>query len=308
MDLSGTLPSELKMSMKLRVTIAMGAIYLIWGSTYLAIRFAVETIPPFTMAAIRFLVPGLLLVGWRRLSGDPAPTPRQWFSSAYIGILLLLGGNGLLSWAEKRIDSGIASLLIATVPIWMVLIDTLLVSRNKVRPQVIIGLLTGFIGISILFGTGLWHSAYGQYDLLGLGVTLLAALLWSFGSVFSRVADLPSSPLLATGMEMLVGSAGLFLVGFATGEWRLFHLSSISLQSWMGLLYLIIAGSLGGFVAYTWLLRNAPITLVSTYAYVNPIVAIFLGYLFADERVTIRVVLAAGIIIGSIMLINKKKT
>lgn len=291
--------------MKLRIVIAMLAIYIIWGSTYLAIRFAVETIPPFLMAGTRFLVPGLLLVIWRRASGDPAPTKRQWLSSAYLGLLLLLGGNGLLSWAEKSIDSGVASLLIGTVPIWMVLIDTLFASKRKPGLGVIIGLLTGFSGIILLVGPREVFSGESHYDLVGFGVTLLAALFWSLGSVFTRKADLPSSPLLITGMEMLAGSVGLFLVSTFSGEWQSFNYSAVTLRSWMGLLYLIVAGSLGGFVAYTWLLRNAPISLVATYAYVNPLVAILLGYWFAQEDITARVLVAALIIIGSVVLINR---
>jgi drug/metabolite transporter (DMT)-like permease len=293
--------------LKLRITIAMLAIYLIWGSTYLAIRFAVETIPPFLMAAVRFLVPGLILVIWKRASGDPAPSGRQWLSAVTIGLFLLLAGNGLLSWAEKRIDSGIASLLIGTVPIWMVLIDTLLISKRKPRLGAIIGLLTGFAGIVILVGPRHLLTGEGHYDLVGFAVTLLAALFWSFGSVISRKANLPSSPLLATGMEMLGGSAGLFLVSLIGGEWHSFHISAVASHSWFGLLYLIIAGSLGGFVAYTWLLRNAPISLIATYAYVNPIVAILLGYFFAGEQLTSQVLVSALIIIGSVILINNRR-
>jgi drug/metabolite transporter (DMT)-like permease len=289
---------------KLRIAIAMLAIYLIWGSTYLAIRFAVDTIPPFLMAGTRFLIPGLLLVIWRRAAGDPAPTRRQWLSTAFIGLLLLLGGNGLVSWAEQRIDSGIAALLVGTVPIWMVLTDTLFSSKQRPRLMAIIGLLTGFGGIVVLVGPRTLISGESNYDLLGIGAVLLAAFFWSLGSVFSRKADMPGSPLLGTGMEMLAGSAGLYTVSLMIGEWRSFDLNAVSLQSGLGLLYLIVAGSLGGFVAYTWLLRNAPISLVSTYAYVNPLVAILLGYWMAQETLSAQVLIAAVVIIGSVILIN----
>ena len=282
----------------------MLAIYLIWGSTYLAIRFAVDTIPPFLMAGTRFLIPGLLLVIWRRAAGDPAPTRRQWLSTAFIGLLLLLGGNGLVSWAEQRIDSGIAALLVGTVPIWMVLTDTLFSSKQRPRLMAIIGLLTGFGGIVVLVGPRTLISGESNYDLLGIGAVLLAAFFWSLGSVFSRKADMPGSPLLGTGMEMLAGSAGLYTVSLMIGEWRSFDLNAVSLQSGLGLLYLIVAGSLGGFVAYTWLLRNAPISLVSTYAYVNPLVAILLGYWMAQETLSAQVLIAAVVIIGSVILIN----
>jgi drug/metabolite transporter (DMT)-like permease len=292
---------------KIRIAAAMLAIYLIWGSTYLAIRFAVETIPPFLMAGTRFLFPALLLIGWRRLSGDPTPTRRQWFSTGIIGLMMLLGGNGLVSWAEQRIDSGIAALLIGTVPIWMVLADALFASKTKPRPKAFIGLLTGFAGIVVLVGPPQLLSGQGQYDLLGIGALLLAALLWSLGSIYSRTADLPRSPLLTTGMEMAAGSFGLFCASLLGGEWRTFDPGGISLRSGLGLLYLILAGSLVGFVAYTWLLRNAPISLVSTYAYVNPLVAILLGSWLAQEPLTWQVLTAAVVIIGSVVLINSGK-
>lgn len=290
--------------MKLRIAIALLAVYTIWGSTYLAIRFAVETIPPFLMAGARFLIPGLILIVWRRLAGDPAPTRRQWASAAVIGLLLLLGGNGLVSWAERRVDSGIAALLVGTVPIWMVLTDALFVSRRRPRGQAIIGLLTGFGGIIVLVGPGSLFAGPGGYDLLGIGAVLLAAFFWSLGSIYSRHADMPSSPLLGTGMEMLAGSAGLYLVSLISGDAANFDLSAVSLRSGLGLVYLIVAGSLGGFVAYTWLLRNAPVSLVATYAYVNPLVAILLGNWLAREPLTAQVWTAAVIIIGSVILIN----
>ncbi len=290
--------------MKLRISFAMLAIYLIWGSTYLAIRFAVETIPPFLMAGTRFLFPGLLLLIWRRLAGDPPPTRRQWISAAVVGLLLLLGGNGLVSWAEQRIHSGIAALVVGTAPIWMVLIDSLFASRQRPRLAAIIGLGMGFIGIIVLIGPKTILGGEGSADLLGIGAVLLASMLWSAGSVYSQKADMPASPLIGTGMEMLAGSAGLFLTSFLTGEWQTFQPAAISLRSILGLLYLILAGSLVGFVAYTWLLRNAPISLVSTYAYVNPLVAILLGYWLGQEELTLQVLFAATIIIGSVILIN----
>ncbi|MEZ0395679.1 MAG: EamA family transporter [Anaerolineales bacterium] len=293
--------------MKLRIAIALLAVYTIWGSTYLAIRFAVETIPPFLMAGTRFLAAGLTLVLWRRLAGDPAPTRRQWLSAAVIGLLLLLGGNGLVSWAEQRVDSGIAALLVGTVPLWMVLIEALTVTRRRPTWQAIVGLLTGFGGIIVLVGPGSLFAGPRGYDLLGIGAVLLAAFFWSLGSIYSRRADMPASPLLGTGMEMLAGSAGLYLVSLMSGEAAKLDLSAVSLRSGVGLAYLIVAGSLGGFVAYTWLLRNAPVSLVATYAYVNPLVAILLGNWLAHEPLTTQVSLAAAVIIGSVVLINSDK-
>ena len=289
--------------MKFRIAVAMLAIYLVWGSTYLAIRFAVETIPPFIMAGTRYLLPGLLLMVWRRLAGDPAPTRRQWLSGAIVGLFLLLGGNGLVSWAEQRVESGIAALIIGTVPIWMVIFDAVL-TRIRPRWQVIVGLLTGFGGIIFLIGPESLFGQHPRYDLLGIGVLVLAAFLWAIGSIYSRDADLPRSPLLGTSIEMLAGSVGLYIASLLTGEWKTFNIGAVSQQSVLGLFYLIVLGTLVGFVAYTWLLRNAPISLVSTYAYVNPLVAILLGNWLVQEPLNWEVALAAAIIIGSVVLIN----
>jgi drug/metabolite transporter (DMT)-like permease len=289
--------------MKFRIAFAMLSIYLVWGSTYLAIRFAVETIPPFIMAGTRYLLPGLLLMVWRRLAGDPAPTRRQWLAGAIVGLFLLLGGNGLVSWAEQRVESGIAALIVGTVPIWMVIFDAVL-TRVKPRWQVIVGLLTGFGGIIFLVGPESLFGQHPRYDLLGIGILVLAAFLWAIGSVYSRGADLPRSPLLGTSIEMLAGSAGLYIASLITGEWKAFNVAAVSQQSLFGLIYLILMGTLVGFVAYTWLLRNAPISLVSTYAYVNPLVAILLGNWLVQEPLNWEVALSAGIIIGSVVLIN----
>jgi drug/metabolite transporter (DMT)-like permease len=295
--------------MKIRITVAMLAIYLVWGSTYLAIRFAVETIPPFIMAGTRYLIPGILLLVWRRLAGDPAPTGKQWIAGSIVGLFLLLGGNGLVSWAEQHVDSGVAALIIGTAPIWMVIFDAAL-ARKWPRWQVIIGLLAGFGGIILLIGPESLFGGHPRYDLVGLGILMMAALFWSIGSIYSRDADLPRSPLLGTSIEMLAGSTGLFLASLVSGEWKIFNITAISQHSLLGLLYLILFGTLVGFVAYTWLLRNAPISLVSTYAYVNPLVAILLGNWLARESLNWQIVLSATIIIGSVVLINsfKKKT
>ncbi len=289
--------------MKIRIAIALLAVYLVWGSTYLAIRYAVETIPPFIMAGTRYLLPGLLLFVWKRLSGEPSPTRRQWISGAIVGLFLLLGGNGLVSWAEQHVDSGIAALIVATAPIWMVVFDSILKRQMPPWP-VILGLLTGFAGIILLIGPESLFGGTPHFNMAGMGVLLLAALLWSTGSIYSRHADLPRSPLMGTGIEMLAGSGGLFLVSFISGEWKSFSFSHISPQSTYSLLYLMVFGTLIGFVAYTWLLRNAPIPIVSTYAYVNPVIAILVGNWLAQEPLNWHVGLSAAIIIGSVIVIN----
>jgi len=289
--------------MRLRIWIALLAIYLIWGSTYLAIRYAVESIPPFLMAGTRFLIAGIVLYTWRRLAGDPAPTARQWRSTAIIGLLLLLGGNGLVSWAEQTVPSGIAALLIGSIPLWMVLTES--IRRGGVKPglSAVLGLITGFAGILVL----LWPLLTGtseHLNPLGVVALLFAAFSWAVGSVYSKSAELPPSSLMTTAAEMLTGSLGLYFIGALLGEWKMLDFATITARSWLGLAYLTVLGSLVGFVAYAWLLRHAPISLVATYAYVNPLVAILLGSLLAQESFSARILLAALIIIGSVVLIN----
>ncbi len=286
------------------IWIALIAIYLIWGSTYLAIRYVVESIPPFISAGMRFISAGILLYAWRIAKGDPVPTRRQWRDAGIIGLLLLLGGNGLVSWAEQFVPSGIAALLISTVPIWMVLIESLRPGGEKPTIRAIIGLVLGFGGVTLMIGPGELSQEIGALHPLGLIALPVAALLWSFGSVHSKSSDLPKSSLMTTSVEMLIGSVGLFLVGTLRGEWSVFNIDTVHNASWVGLLYLAIVGSLGGFVAYAYLLQNAPISLVSTYAYVNPVIALVLGALIAQEALDGRTIFAAVVILGAVILIT----
>lgn len=288
----------------LAIWAAMIAVYIVWGSTYLAIFFVVETIPPFLSAGTRFLIAGGVLYGFRRLRGDPAPRSFEWRSAAIIGLLLLLGGNGGVVWAEQRVASGITALLIGSVPLWMALIDALRPAGQRPNRWVILGVISGFLGIIILVGPAGLTGGESQIDPVGALVLIMASLSWAIGSLYARGAKLPSSPLLGTGMEMLAGSAGLFIMATISGEWSRLDLAAISTRSWMGMIYLIVFGAWVGFASYTWLLRVAPTMLVSTYAYVNPLVAIFLGALLAGEDLTPRVLLAAAIIIGSVVLIT----
>jgi drug/metabolite transporter (DMT)-like permease len=283
---------------------ALIAIYIVWGSTYLAIRFAVETMPPFLTGGFRFLIAGGVLYIFRRLRGDKAPLRLEWRSAAIVGLFLLVGGNGGVMWAEQRVTSGIAALLIASVPLWIALLDSLRPGGRRPDRWVIVGVLAGFAGILILIGPAQLIGIEGQVDLVGAVVLLLAAFSWAAGSLYNREAKLPASPLLGTGMEMLVGSLGLFILGTVTGEWSQMELTSFSTRSLIGFAYLVVFGSWVGFASYVWLLRVAPTMLVSTYAYVNPLVAILLGSLLAGEALTIRIVLAAMIILGSVVLIT----
>jgi drug/metabolite transporter (DMT)-like permease len=293
--------------MRTKVWIALLALYIVWGSTYLAIRFAVETIPPFMHASLRFLISGAILYIWRRAAGDPAPTLGNWKSTAVVGAALLLGGNGLVAWAEESVPSGIAALVVATSPFWLTLFESLRAGGTKPAWQAILGLVVGFGGVFLLIGPAEITGAAVSFDTFGTVLLLLASLFWSMGSIYARGADLPKSTLLSTGMQMLTGAAALFLVSLVRGELSGFNIGLVSPRSWAALAYLITFGSLIGFVAYGWLLQNAPISLVSTYAYVNPVVAVLLGSLLADEPLNGRILIAAAIIVGSVVLINSAR-
>ena len=292
---------------------AMLAIYIVWGSTYLAIRFAIETLPPFLMASTRFLTAGSILYIFRRLRGDPAPARIEWRSAAIVGVLLLVGGNGGVVWAEQFVESGVAALLVGSAPLWMVVLDALLPGQahlarrstdRRSRWLSTAGVVFGFLGIGLLVSPSSLTGLAGQVDPLGAVVLTAAAFSWASGSLYSRGARLPSSPLLGTGMEMLAGGAGLLLLGTVTGEWARVDLQGVTVRSMVSLGYLILFGSLVGFAAYTWLLRVAPTAMVSTYAYVNPLVAILLGNLLAQEPLSARVLIATAVILGAVAIIT----
>lgn len=301
----GNSPSlESKGASTLAIWGALIAVYITWGSTYLAIRFAVQTMPPFLMAATRFLFAGAVLYAFRRLRGDPAPTRLEWRSAAIVGLLLLAGANGSVVWAEQLVVSGVAALMVASAPLWMVLIDALRPGGRWPDGKAVFGVLLGFGGIALLVWPAGGSGFQGGVNPIGAGVLVLASVLWASGSLYNRGARLPASPLLGTGMEMLAGGAGLVVMGTVTGEWSRVNLGGISTASLLGLGYLIVFGAWVGFASYTWLLRVAPTTLVSTYAYVNPLIAIFVGNLLASEPLTLRVLIAAAIIVTSVALIT----
>jgi drug/metabolite transporter (DMT)-like permease len=283
---------------------AMIALYIVWGSTYLAIRFVVETVPPFLAAGFRFLIAGVVLYAFSRLRAEKAPVRVEWRSAAIVGFFLIVGGNGSVMWAEQRVSSGIAALMIASVPLWMAFLDTIRPGGRRPDRWVIVSVIAGFIGIIILIGPSQMIGSGDRVDLLGVGALLFAAFSWAIGSLYNRDAQLPDSPLLATGMQMLVGSLGLIILGTIVGEWSQVDPTGVSTNSLIGFVYLVIFGSWVGFLSYIWLLRAAPTTLVSTYAYVNPLVAILLGNLLAGEALTPRILLAALFILGSVVVIT----
>jgi drug/metabolite transporter (DMT)-like permease len=284
--------------MKTRIWLALLVVYIVWGATYLAIRLAVEHMPPFLMAGSRFLIAGSALFIWRRLVGDETPKLKEWRIAGIIGIFFVLGGNGGVTWAEQMVPSGIAALVIATSPLWMVVID--------LRPNLlaILGVLVGFIGIFILIGPQQFLGVSSGLHPVGIFVLLLSALSWAVGTIYAREAAVPSSAIMRISMLMLVGGGVLFVLGSITGEWRLVYLTAIPAVSWAGFLYLILFGSIVGFITYNWLLRVAPTPMVSTYAYVNPVIAILLGTFLVNEPMTARIIIAAVIIVFAVVLIN----
>lgn len=281
------------------VLAAFAALYIVWGSTYLGIRFAIETMPPFTMAGIRFLAAGAILYTWSRARGAGRATRPQWKTAVVVGAFLLLGGNGGVTWAEQFVPSGVAALIIASTPMWMVLIDSVRL-REWPRPAVPVGLALGLVGIVLLVGP---ERLGGEpVDALGALAVGGAAFSWAVGSIYQRGAPKASSTLLNVGMQMLAGGALLLAVGLALGE-RL-DVAAVSAKSAGALAYLVFVGAIVGYSAYVWLLKVTTPAKAATYAYVNPIVAVLLGWALADEPLGPRVVLASVAVVAAVALIT----
>ena len=285
-----------------RLIASFAAVYVIWGSTYLAIRFAVETLPPFLMAGIRFLVSGGALYAWARWRGDDKPDWRHWRTAAIIGTLLLLGGNGGVVWAEQFVPSGLTALLITSEPFWIVILVWLMPGGHRPTVGVLFGMLLGLVGLSLLVAPGQLVNGHGVH-LGGAFVLFLASLSWAVGSIYSSKARLPGSGVLSAGMQMLTGGAVLTLFGILVGDWNRLAWHSISARSVFSLVYLAVFGSIVGFSSYFWLLRNTTPARASTYAFVNPVVAVFLGWALAGEFITRRTLLATVIIVVAVMLV-----
>jgi drug/metabolite transporter (DMT)-like permease len=281
-----------------RVAVGLLAIYLLWGSTFLAIRVAVETIPPFLMASGRWLLAGGVLYAWARSRSPERPTLRHWRTALLMGALMVFFSNGFVTWAETRVSSGIAALFIASVSFWMVLLDWARPGGRRPAPRVALGVVLGFLGVALLAGR---HGEGLHVDPLGTAALLVSALAWSVGSILSPRVARPASPLLGASMQMLVGGTYLLIAGLASGE-RI-HAARVSALSAISLVYLAVFGSLVGFTVYLWLMRVASPALVSTYACVNPVVAVFLGAVFLGEPVTPRMLVATAAIVGAVALV-----
>ena len=283
------------------VIAALGVLYIVWGSTYLGIRIAIDTIPPLLMASVRFALAGIVLYVWAVRQGDTRgdrPGRKQWIATAVVGVLLLAGGNGGVTWGEQFVPTGIAALLIASVPIWIVVFAHF-TGDDRLTWPVAVGLLIGIVGVGILVQPAGVSAAY----LLGSLVILGAAFAWAAGSVYARRAPLPRRPLVATGMEMIGGSIALLVLSAATGELSRVHPERISWQSLVALLYLTVFGSLLAFSSYVWLLRHTRAAVAGTYAFVNPAVAVLLGWGFLGEALTSRVLVAGAVIILAVVVV-----
>ncbi|MFA9429952.1 EamA family transporter [Egicoccus sp. AB-alg2] len=286
--------------------VALVAVYVLWGSTYLGIKVAIETLPPFTMAGVRFLLAGTLLYPLaRRRPAAARPTRRQWAAAAGVGVLLLVGGNGLVTFAEQTIPSGIAALLVATVPLWMVALDRL-TGGGRLRWQVVAGLVLGSAGVLLLVRP--WEGVGGEIDAVGAGIVLIGSLSWAIGSLRARTAPLPPEPLQGTAMQMLVAGVVLLLLGAATGEPADVRVGEVSAASLAALAWLVGAGSIVAFSAYGYALRTLPTATVATYAYVNPIVAVALGWAILGERLSGQTLLAGAVIAVAVVLIVTFRT
>lgn len=288
------------------VILAFAAIYLIWGTTYLGMRVAVETLPPFLMAGTRFLTAGIILFVALRLTGAPMPRRLEWRSAMIIGALLLVGGNGLITWSEQQVPSSTASLVIATVPLWIALFDWKIFKAGRPGPRITAGLLLGLAGILLLVGPGQIQGT-AVFSTTALFILLLAPLLWSMGSLYSRGAVLPENAFMAPAIEMIAGGTLLLLVGLLLGEWRGLDISAFSGRSLTALAYLTIFGSIIAFPAYIWLLQNVAASKVATYSYVNPVIAVFLGWLILDELITPTTLVAVVAIVIAVILITRGK-
>ena len=284
------------------VPIAFIAVYLLWGSTYIGIRIAIETIPPLAMVAIRHSLVGLLLYPFLRWKTGIRPTRAQWITTSVTGVLLLCVANGGLSWAETRVPSGIAALLLATISLWLVILDWLRPGGTRPVPRVFVGLILGFLGLALLVGPASVAGAR-RIDPLGAGVLMVGAFVWACASIYSKHRPMPASPLLSIAMQSLAAGAVLWIVALVSGEFQSLHFASISRRSWLAILYLIVFGSGIGFTAYVYILKNSTAAKVATYGFVNPVVALFLGWAIAAEAVTPRTAIAATVILTAVILV-----
>ena len=286
-----------------RASILVGftSIYVIWGSTYLAIRLGVESIPPFLMAAARFLIAGVAFIGWAAYHGARRPTAMHWVTTCVIGTLMAAGGNGMVTWAMQTVQSGLAALLVSMVPFWVVLIDWLKPGGHRPAGRIVLGVVLGFVGVALLIDPA-DVSGGRQIALVGASAIVVGSILWAGGSVYSRHAPQPSSQALSSGMQMFGGGMVLLVLSAGSGELSRFEWASISTVALMGWAYVIVLGSVA-YGSYLWLMKVSTPPKVATYAYVNPVIALFLGYVLADESLSVWTLGCSALIIVAVLLV-----
>jgi len=290
-----------------KTLLAFAIIYFVWGSTFLAIRIGVHEVPPFLLAAIRFSFAGLVLYGWMVAKGEPSPSRRQWTSIVLLAVLIFVFDYGLLFWAEQRVPSGIAAVMMATIPVFMALSEILFLQTQRLTIRLALALLIGIGGVAVLMSRSL-NLGGAPVDTAGAVAIIIGAISWSIGSVLTRKLPLPPSKVMSSGAQMLAGGVFLALVSEAFGEFRSFSPSTVSHGAWLSLLYLIVAGSIIGFTAYVWLIHHESPTKVGTYAYVNPVVAVLIGYFLGGEALGSRTILGTLCVLISVLVITTTRT
>jgi drug/metabolite transporter (DMT)-like permease len=286
-----------------KILLAFAIIYFVWGSTFLAIRVGVFQMPPLIMAGIRFFAAGVILYAWMRVMGTPSPTRRQWMGASLLGTVIFVLDYGCLFWAEKRVASGIAAVILATIPVFMTLLEIIFLRTQRLTLRLALALLIGLAGVATLMNRS-FSLGEMPVDRLGATALILAAFSWSAAAIITRRVPLPDSKPMSAAAQMVSGGAQLFVVAAFTGEYANFHPQVISRNVWFALIYLIIAGSIVGFTAYVWLLHYESPTRVGTYAYVNPVVAVILGYFFGGEGLGRRTILGTLLILASVITIT----
>lgn len=285
-----------------RVLLAFAIIYFVWGSTFLAIRVGVREVPPFLLASMRFTIAGAALYAWLRAKGTPSPAPREWRSATLLAIFIFVGDYGLVFWAERRVPSGITAVMLATIPVFMALGEIIVLRTQRFTARLGLALLMGMGGVAVLVGR---MAGSGEaIDTAGASALILAALSWSVAAPLSRKLPLPASKAMSSGAQMLAGGILLMLTAAALGEFRGFHVRAVSVGAWLSLAYLIVAGSIVAFTAYVWLIHHESPTKVGTYAYVNPVIAVLLGYFFAGEKLGLRTIMGTLLVLASVVVIT----
>jgi len=285
------------------VLLAFAIIYFVWGSTFLAIRVGVREVPPFLLAGMRFLVAGIILYGWMRARGTPSPSAREWSAASFLAVLIFVLDYGLLFWAEMRVPSGIAAVMMATIPVFMALAEILFLRTQRLTLRLGFALLVGIAGVAVL----VWHTiSLGEapVDTAGACALIVASISWSVAASLTRKLPLPAAKAMSSGAQMLAGGVLLMLAAALLGEFRSFHAQAVSRGAWLALAYLIVAGSIVAFTAYVWLIHHESPTKVGTYAYVNPVVAVLVGYFFGGEAIGPRTIVGTALVLVSVVVIT----